>query len=353
MHNLFNKTGLKALRLIDPEDAHNFAIWALKKKLVRPPKDVSTVDPSLSQVLWKQTFTSPVGVAAGFDKNAHAYRELANFGFGFVEIGAITPLPQNGNPRPRVFRLTDDYGVINRFGFNNDGMDIIIRRLAKNKSVAKPVWANIGANKDSSDRIDDYRQVLARVCQYVDGITLNVSSPNTQNLRNLQAADMLHMLVDACRSELTSHTGVDIPLLIKIAPDIDEGALAAIVEATRGKVDGIIATNTTIERSDLKSRYSCQTGGLSGRPLFEKSTQVLYNLYALTQGEIPLIGVGGVENAATAYTKIKAGASLVQLYTGLVYHGLEVCRDINHGLAQYLKKDGYDSITQAIGAAHR
>jgi dihydroorotate dehydrogenase len=341
-----NKIGLKILQQIDPEDAHDLAIKALKYGLVSAPKMKRY--PQLQQTLWGQTFSSPIGIAAGFDKNARVYPKLVKFGFGFIEVGAVTPRPQAGNPKPRLFRLKQDHAVINRFGFNNDGMVAIQQRLQHAKSLACPIWVNIGANKDSTDRIEDYKQVLSCLAPYVNGVTLNVSSPNTQNLRHLQQADALNMLVTTCRDALT----MDIPLFVKIAPDLEKDDLRVIVASVEQSIHGIIATNTTLDRHNLHSSDRHEAGGLSGRPLFEKSTQILRDLYTLTQGKITLIGVGGVEDAQTAYAKIKAGASLVQLYTALVYKGLDLCAQINQGLVALLERDGLNHVSEAVGKDH-
>jgi dihydroorotate dehydrogenase len=291
---------------------------------------------------------NPVGLAAGFDKNATALAPLARAGFGFVEVGAATPRPQPGNPRPRLFRLTEDQAAINRFGFNNEGMEAIAARLAK-RPKGMVLGLNLGANKDSPDRAQDFARVLAHCGPYLDFATVNVSSPNTEKLRDLQGGAALAALL-AGVMETRSALARPIPVFLKIAPDLGHDELAELAQvAQTAGVDAIIATNTTLSREGLQSAHKTQAGGLSGAPLFEKSTRILAQVSQLTQGRIPLIGVGGMGNAEQAYAKIRAGASAVQLYTAMVFGGLGLAADIARGLDRLLERDGFDSVAQAVG----
>jgi dihydroorotate dehydrogenase len=292
---------------------------------------------------------NPVGLAAGFDKNATVLGPLSQSGFGFVEVGAATPRPQPGNPKPRLFRLTQDGAAINRFGFNNDGMDAIASRLERRPKTAV-IGLNLGANKDSADRSNDFVQVLQRCGAHIDFATVNVSSPNTEKLRDLQGkaalTALLRQVMDA-RDNLPTA----LPVFLKIAPDLtaDELADVAAVAMDCG-VDAIIATNTTLSREGLQSEHKSQAGGLSGAPLFDRSTRVLAQLNVLTDGAIPLIGVGGIGSAEQAYAKICAGASAVQLYTALVYQGMSLAVDVAKGLDKLLERDGFASVADAVGS---
>ena len=283
----------------------------------------------------------------GYDKNAEALAPLSRAGFGFIEVGAATPKPQPGNPKPRLFRLTEDRAAINRFGFNNEGAEAIAGRL-RNRPTGFVTGLNLGANKDSADRAADYASVLRSCGAHIDFATVNVSSPNTEKLRDLQGAAALTALLKGvldARRDLPR----PIPVFLKIAPDLNEDELAGIAEvALSSGIDGVIATNTTLSRNHLHSRHSGEAGGLSGAPLFERSTRVLARLSQLTDGTLPLIGVGGIGNAAQAYAKIQAGASAVQLYTALVYGGLSLVREIAEGLDANLARDGYSSMAEAI-----
>ncbi|QYX56089.1 quinone-dependent dihydroorotate dehydrogenase [Roseovarius sp. SCSIO 43702] len=344
------RLGLYALHRLDPETAHDWAIRALRAGLATGPGTVTS--PRLASTVAGLALPNPVGLAAGFDKNARALHPLARAGFGFVELGAVTPRPQPGNPRPRLFRLAEDRAVINRFGFNNDGMEAVARRLAQRPETCV-IGLNIGANKDSADRAEDFARVLAHCGRHVDFATINVSSPNTERLRDLQGAEALHGLlgkVMEARDWLTGETGRGLPVFLKIAPDLDETALAEIAEVTRGAgIAGIIATNTTLSRDGLVSAHRDETGGLSGRPLFERSTRVLAHLSQVTGGTLPLIGVGGVASAEDAYAKIRAGASAVQLYSALVYEGLSLVPRIARGLDALLARDGFANVAEAVG----
>ena len=340
------RMGLWALRRLDPERAHALALRALNAGLVPLPGVMTS--PRLATDLAGLTLSNPVGLAAGFDKNAEALDPIGRAGFGFAEIGGVTPRPQPGNPRPRLFRLPQDRAVINRFGFNNDGMEVIARRLAA-RAPGGIVGLNLGANKDSPDRSGDFAQVLTRCGDYLDFATVNVSSPNTEKLRDLQGRAALTALLDrvmAARAELAR----PIPIFLKIAPDLTDDELAEIAEvATEAGLSAIIATNTTLSREGLKSAHRDQPGGLSGAPLFEKSTRVLARLSQLTDGRMPLIGVGGIGSAEQAYAKIRAGASAVQLYSAMVYQGLSLAPRIVRGLDRLLERDGFDSVAEAVG----
>ncbi len=340
------RASLGLLRKLDPETAHGLALRALRLGLTPAPGPVTSA--RLATRLAGMTLPNPVGLAAGFDKNAEALTPLSRAGFGFVEVGAVTPRPQPGNPRPRLFRLIEDRGVINRFGFNNLGMDAAARRLAARPRDAV-IGLNLGANKDSADRAEDFARVLAHCGPYLDFATVNVSSPNTENLRDLQGAEALAALLRGV-IEARDWLPAAIPVFLKIAPDLADTELSEIAEVARGaRVDGIIATNTTLDRDGLGSPARDQAGGLSGRPLFEKSTRVLARLSQLTDGEMPLIGVGGVASAADAYAKIRAGASAVQLYSALVYDGLSLVGEIAHGLDTLLQRDGFSCVAEAVG----
>lgn len=346
--NLLEKLGLSALHQIDPERAHGLAIKALQLGAV-PLPGLVTSDRLRCQVAGLN-LPNPVGLAAGFDKNAEALLPLSRAGFGFVEVGAATPLPQPGNPKPRLFRLSEDQAAINRFGFNNQGMDAIATRLA-NRPRDMVLGLNLGANKTSEDRAGDFAQVLSHCGGNLDFATVNVSSPNTEKLRDLQGAAALTSLLNGvilARNALAR----PIPIFLKIAPDLSDIDIADIAKvALSVGVDAIIATNTTLDRHGLQSRHRDQMGGLSGAPLFEKSTRVLAKLSHQLQDRIPVIGVGGIANAGQAYAKIRAGACAVQLYTALIYGGMSLAGEIARGLDQLLEKDGYSSVAQAVGVS--
>ena len=347
---MFERLALAALHRLDPERAHDLALRALRSGLY-PLPGVST-GAGLAQTLAGLSLANPVGLAAGFDKNAVALPALMRAGFGFLEVGAATPLPQEGNPRPRLYRLPEDRAVINRFGFNNEGMEAIAPRLAARPAgvpVGVPVGLNLGANRDSADRAGDFARVLVRCGPHADFATVNVSSPNTGGLRDLQAAAALAALlagVIAARDALAR----PIPVFLKIAPDLERGAIEDIAGvALEARIDGIIATNTTLSRDGLRGAARAEAGGLSGAPLFERSTRVLAELSRATGGRLPLIGVGGVDGPETAYEKIRAGASAVQLYTALVWRGLGLVPRICAGLSGLLARDGFARITDAVG----
>lgn len=344
--SLYETVGMRALRCVDPETAHGLALKALRMGLVPAPGQLTS--PRLKTTLAGMVLPNPLGLAAGFDKNAEVLHRLAKSGFGFVEVGAITPRAQPGNPKPRLFRLTEDKAAINRFGFNNQGMEAAAAKLAARPKTGV-IGLNLGANKDSEDRASDFAKVLDKCGPYLDFATVNVSSPNTEKLRDLQGKAALSGLL-AGVMEVREGLERSIPVFLKIAPDLSEAEIAEIAEvAIETGISGIIATNTTLSRDGLKSGHRDETGGLSGAPLFEKSTRVLALLSKLTDGQLPLIGVGGVSTADQAYAKIKAGASAVQLYTALVYGGMGLVKEIVTGLDALLERDGFISVADAVG----
>jgi dihydroorotate dehydrogenase len=342
---VLEQIGLPALRLLDPETAHGLALKALNAGL--GPRSGPVTSPRLRTVLAGLDLPNPVGLAAGFDKNATALHALSKTGFGFFEIGAATPRAQPGNPKPRLFRLTQDQAAINRFGFNNDGMEAIATRLAQRPKGAV-IGLNLGANKDSADKAADFATVLTRCGPVVDFATVNVSSPNTEKLRDLQGKAALAALLDGVM-QARAALATPIPVFLKIAPDLSTDEIAEVAEvANASGIDAIIATNTTLDRAGLHGPHQAETGGLSGQPLFEKSTRVLAQLSGLTT--LPIIGVGGVGSAEQAYQKIRAGASAVQLYTALVYGGISLAGEIAQGLDHLLQRDGFASVTDAVGS---
>ena len=333
----------------DPETAHRMAIRALSLGLV---PSAPAPDPSLKRRLFDIDFPSPVGLAAGFDKNAEAVSGLLRTGFGFVEIGTVTPKPQTGSPKPRMFRLEQDEAIINRLGFNNDGMKAVRDRLIRTNPTGV-VGVNIGANRDSADRVADYVAGVETFADIAAYLAINISSPNTPGLRDLQfgaaLAELLQRVV-AARDEI-AHGGRSTPLLLKIAPDVDMPTLEGIAAtAAEAGIDGMIVTNTTLSRTGLRpSRHIAEAGGMSGRPLFRRSTTILARLRKLVGPDMPLIGVGGIDSAATAWSKFAAGADLVQIYTGMIYRGHGLAEDINRGLARRLREEGAASIGDVVG----
>lgn len=337
--------GLAGLRRIDPETAHGLALRALNAGL--GPRGGPYTSARLATSVAGLQMPNPVGLAAGFDKNASALHALSRSGFGFLEVGAATPRPQPGNPRPRLYRLTQDQAAINRFGFNNNGMQAIAQALAM-RPVGGIIGLNLGANKDSTDRAADFATVLACCGPHIDFATVNVSSPNTEKLRDLQGKTALAALLAGV---MDTNAGLvrPLPIFLKIAPDLTPDEIADLADvANASGIAGIIATNTTVDRAGLKSASRDEKGGLSGQPLFEKSTRVLAHLFTMTS--LPLIGVGGIGSAEQAYQKIRAGASAVQLYTALVYGGLSLVDEITQGLDQLLARDGFANVAQAVGA---
>ena len=345
--SIIERAALGLLHRLDPERAHDLSLTALKLRLPNLPGVVST--PRLATTLAGLALENPVGLAAGYDKNAVALAPLMRAGFGFLEVGAATPRPQIGNPKPRLYRLTEDRAAINRFGFNNEGATSICARLALRPKSRVPVGLNLGANKDSTDRAADFAAVLAACGPHIDFATVNVSSPNTEKLRDLQGRAALTSLL-AGVMEMRAGLVRQIPIFLKIAPDLTDDELAEIAEvALAAGIAGIIATNSTLARDGLKSADSSQAGGLSGAPLFERSTRILAKLSKLTDGKLPLIGVGGISTADQAYQKIRAGASAVQLYTSMVYQGLSVAAKVARGLDEILARDGVASVADAVG----
>ena len=340
---------------LDPEDAHGWAIRAFQLLQTLPLPQAQPDDSRLAVSAFGLDFPNPLGLAAGFDKNGEVADAILRLGFGFTEVGTITPLPQSGNPRPRLFRLTRDEAVINRLGFQSLGHAAVHARLALRMRRPGITGINLGANKDSRDRGDDYVrgiEIFADVAHY---FTINISSPNTPGLRELQRADALDDLlarVLAARDIATERFGRK-PVLLKIAPDLSLAELDAIIHCARArKIDGLIISNTTISRpASLRGPLANEPGGLSGRPLFSLSTQMLAAAYLRVENQFPLIGVGGVDSAETTFAKIEAGASLVQLYTSFVFKGLALADEIKRGLVRLLAQNSYPRLTDASGAA--
>lgn len=345
------------IHALDPERAHNLTIQALRLGLGTQFGGKAN-DPVLATKVFGITYPNPIGVAAGFDKNAEAITGVHNMGFGFAEAGTVTPKPQEGNEKPRLFRLSEDKAVINRFGFNNKGLEYFaaqLKALPKTRGVS---GANVGANKDSDDRTADYVAGINRLYGLSDYFTVNISSPNTPGLRALQSKDALVELVSKvleARAGKIAEGKAYVPILVKIAPDLLEEDIRDIADiALSSEIDGLIVSNTTIARPEtLKNKHRAEAGGLSGAPLMVPSTDVLRAIYRATEGKVPLIGVGGVASGADAFTKIKAGASLVQLYSALVYSGPALVTRIKADLACMLKAEGFASVADAVGADHR
>jgi dihydroorotate dehydrogenase len=343
-----------ALRGLDAETAHRLAVRGLALGL--GPRVRNDGFPILRTSIAGLDLPNPVGLAAGFDKNAEALDALLRAGFGFVEAGTVTPRPQAGNPKPRLFRLVEDHAVINRMGFNNDGLDVFVARLARRRK-AGVVGANVGANKDSADRAGDYGTAIARVWPHCSYVTANISSPNTPGLRGLQERGALEDLLgrlNETRTTLIAQHGSR-PLFLKVAPDLDDAAVRDIAELVRTfKLDALIVSNTTIARPPtLRSAAKGEAGGLSGRPLFAPSTHMLRLFADALGGALPLIGAGGVESGATALAKIKAGASAVQLYSAMALEGPGLVSRIARDLADLLKSEGFASVADAVGADRR
>lgn len=338
---------------LPPETAHGLTVLALELGL--GGRSRAKDDPILAIERFGIAFSNPVGLAAGFDKNAQVMQAMLRLGFGFVEIGTVTPRPQAGNPRPRIFRLPTQRAVINRLGFNNQGLSAAAQRLvtwrARAGRAPGKVGGNIGRNKDATDAVADYVEGARRLSPLVDYLTVNVSSPNTPGLRALQGRRALAELLAAVRAARI----VPVPVLVKIAPDLEQSGLDDIADAVAETgTDGIIVSNTTITRPPgLPRDLAAEAGGLSGPPLFPLATEMLRRLYKITEGRIPLIGVGGIASADDAYVKIKAGASLIQLYTSLIFEGPGLLRGLKSGLAARLKADGFARLEDAIGAEVR
>ena len=343
------------LHLFSPEAAHGVAIWALKNGFAG--RSAVADDAVLATRVWNLSFPNPIGLAAGFDKDAEVMDAMLALGFGLVEAGSVTPLPQPGNPKPRLFRLDEDVAVINRFGFNSKGLEHFSAKLKARKRTGI-VGANVGKNRDAPDAAADYAMGITRVCGLADYLVCNVSSPNTPGLRSLQARaqieDLINRVLEARRAAAPDAENLP-PLLAKVGPDLDDAQIQDIAEvALATKIDGLIVGNTTITRPPaLRSAHASETGGLSGPPLMPLATQCLANMYRATGGKIPIIGCGGVASGKDAYAKIRAGASLVQLYSALVFHGPGLVTDIKRELAACLRADGFKSVGEAVGADHR
>ncbi len=345
---LIERAGLAALHRLDPERAHDLSLKALAAGVV-PLPGAPVTSPRLATSLAGLALPNPVGLAAGYDKNARALGPLTRAGFGFIEVGAATPRPQPGNPKPRLFRLTADRAIINRFGFNNEGAAAITARLAARAPSPVPVGLNLGANKDSPDRAADFAEVARMAAPHVDFLTINVSSPNTEKLRDLQGARALAALIAGVLAAC-DETAARPPVLVKIAPDLDDAALAELAAVlTDSGAAGIIATNTTLDRSGLTSPHAAETGGLSGAPLFARSTRILARLRLLTDGKLPIIGVGGIGSVQQAWAKLEAGASALQLYSALIYNGFSLASDIARGLDARLAAEG-KTLAQVTGS---
>ena len=351
MIGLFESMARPLLRLLDAEDAHRLAVLALK---IPPFVKLVANDPRLAVRAFGLNFPNPVGMAAGFDKHAEVPDAVLKLGFGFVEVGTVTPLPQIGNPRPRVFRLNRDEGVINRLGFNSEGADAVLRRLAARANAGGIVCVNIGANRESADRVADYVRSIETFAPVVSYFSVNISSPNTPGLRELQQAkvfdDLLARVMEA-RARMSRQAGTT-PVLIKIAPDLTLSELDDVVGAARRhRVDGMIIGNTTVKRPptlrDLPRAR--EAGGLSGRPLFALATRMLAETYVRVEGAFPLLGVGGIESGETALAKIRACASLIQLYSALVFHGLRVVAGIKSDLSSELRRGAHAGLDELVG----
>jgi dihydroorotate dehydrogenase len=351
------------LHALGPETAHQLTIGMLR---LAPPLGAIRDDPQLAVRAFGLNFPNPIGMAAGFDKNAYVPDALLRLGFGFVEVGTITPLPQRGNPRPRVFRLESEAALINRLGFNSQGADVVLRRLARRASRSHPSFArerrteqgnvgiNIGANKDAADRVADYVRLIERFAPVSSYVVINVSSPNTPRLRDMQQAAVLDELlarVVEARERVARNAGPT-PLLLKIAPDLSLADLDDIVGAARSRrIDGMIVGNTTTSRPlGLREAKAKEPGGLSGRPLFPLATRMLAETYVRVEGVFPLVGVGGIDSGASAVVKMRAGASLIQLYSALVFQGLGLIAEIKAAMLAALAGEQLDNLSELVGA---
>lgn len=363
---LYRNIGKHLFFQLDPEKAHHLMIGGLHKAAKVPGfipmmhgmygvKEI----PELAVDLFDIHFPTPVGLAAGLDKNAEAVEAFSAIGFGFMEVGTVTPKAQPGNEQPRLFRLKPEEALINRMGFNNQGTDYMARQLAALRSRRIPIAVNIGKNKATPNEEAhlDYEQCISALYPYADFFVVNISSPNTPDLRNLQHGSELASLLEAVQKEMANQAakhGMKKHVLVKIAPDVSMIELEFMVQTIMNSgVSGIIATNTTISREGINHPHAKETGGLSGKPLKERSTEVISHVYRLTEGKLPIIGSGGIFHAEDAYEKIRAGASLVEIYTALIYEGPEVNREVHRGLLDLLRRDGFSHISEAVGADHR
>jgi dihydroorotate dehydrogenase len=339
-----------ALFAMEPEDAHEFSLRLLEAGLY--PRDTSPTPVELATDAFGLRFPNPMGIAAGYDKDARVPHAVLGLGCGFAEVGTLTPLPQPGNPKPRVFRLVPDHALINRLGFNNGGHAAALQRL-QSRTVPGLLCVNVGANKDSPDRAADYVRGIETFYDVASMFTVNISSPNTPGLRDLQAPAALDELIGRvmeARSTLISRGKPKRPVIVKIAPDIDPADIAPITDRLLAHaVDGIAVSNTTLSRHGLRDAAKSETGGLSGRPLFHRSTVMLARVYQATGGQVPLIGIGGIDSAETALAKIEAGASLLQLYTGLVYEGPGLIQTMKRGLADAVRRAGAKNLSELRG----
>jgi len=330
---------------LDAERAHRATIAILKLRTGTAFSPTPPWKPNLETQVAGLSFANPIGLAAGFDKDAEVAEQMFTLGFGFVEVGTVTPLPQAGNPLPRLFRLVEDQAVINRMGFNNRGQPAALERLLRRTGLSGPIGVNVGANKDSKDRIADYVSGVRTMAPVADYLTINVSSPNTPGLRGLQDEGALQELLSAVQQ-----VGAKTPIFLKVAPDLGDADPERIVRAAIDhRIDAIILSNTTVSRPPLKSRYASGAGGLSGAPLKPLALEALRKFRRASGGEIPLIGVGGIANADDAWERIRAGASLVQLYSAMVYEGPGLARRIAKGLAEWVKREGLANIAEAVG----
>jgi dihydroorotate dehydrogenase len=351
MIGLLDRLARRLLYALDPEDAHRLAIRMLQ---LAPLPPASADDSRLATRVYGLNFSNPIGIAAGFDKHAEIPDALLRAGFGFVEVGTVTPLPQAGNPRPRLFRLDADQAVINRLGFNSEGADAVLRRLAARAGAGGIVGINVGANKDSADRVADYVRLIEKFAAVASYVTVNISSPNTPGLRDMQQADVLDDLlarvIDA-RERVTKNAGPT-PVLLKIAPDLSLADLDDVVGIARARrVDGVIIGNTTVTRpAGLRDAQSREAGGLSGRPLLPLADRMLAETYVRVEGVFPLVGAGGIDSGTSALSKIRAGASLVQVYSGLVFRGLGLVGEIKVALLAALERDGAQNVADYVGA---
>lgn len=347
---------MPAVRLLPAETSHQLAVMACKYRLY--PASIQMDDLNLHGSLFGCLVSNPIGIAAGFDKNAEAVCGLHDLGFGFIEIGSVTPLAQEGNPKPRVFRLAEDRAIINRYGFNSDGHEAVLERMRKlreREDFSAVIGVNLGRNRDTKSPVDDYVQGVKAFGPVADYLVVNVSSPNTQGLRDLQSKVKLTELLQAvlaARSELSDNRNV--PILLKLSPDLEMVDMIDIVTVINRKqchVDGLIVSNTTVNRDNITDiKYVNENGGLSGEPLRNQSTQLIAQMYKLTKGKIPIIGVGGIASGADAYEKIEAGASFVQIYTALVYEGPGLVNQIKAELSNILREKGYSNVKDAVGS---
>lgn len=363
---LYRHIAKSVLFKLDPEQAHHLVIRSMAGAakvpgalaLMRSIYGVK-IDPMLTQSLFGLTFHNPIGLAAGLDKNAEAICGLSSIGFGFMEVGTVTPRGQLGNEKPRLFRLPADEALINRMGFNNEGTTAMYKRLIAIKERSIPVWINIGKNKMTPNNraYNDYLKCIEVMYDAADLFVINISSPNTPHLRDLQHGDELEALLGAAVDKInrkSKRLGIEKAIVVKIAPDVTDGRLERMTEIiVQSGVSGIIATNTTLSRTGVTDVYKLENGGLSGRPLRDRSTEVISHIYRMTKGNIPIIGSGGIFTAEDAYYKIRAGASLVEIYTGFIYKGPGINRELVAGLKRLLRQDKFKHISEAIGADHQ